>query len=386
MTTKKPMLSYVDLLNGIKKQEVASEPFKACTIGEVIDVLEKQKFEAFKTSEPDPTSDDDDSHIESCPVDNCKGLMEKYYNEFHLVCGKCGYAKQIGNIGEHNISAGESHNISSNAYMYFKATGSKNRIYSNAMVKYTSEHGVHRENDIRQRFKEVNYRNGNPIPPNVIGEAADLFIVLKSKDYVRRGCNLKGVEGACVYVKCQEAGITKSKAEIAGYYRIEESLISFGCAELKTFESRGFIELPQNKDPTTDYVNAVFEIFNIPERYHQFVVDVLERIESKRIIEISSCFTMTKVIGVVYLLSILEGLNIDHDCIASKYNKNISQSTYKNVYKTILKNATKLIKPFTKHNIKLPYEWRDIKIKTSKPKTKKKAESKHDDLSAVDSS
>lgn len=359
--TKQPQqLSYDDLIRGLEKEDQGSpQPFRVSPIGEVVDQFERLQLADVELETGG--DGDEDSHVEACDVEGCTGIMEKYTSEFSLECGTCGRSKAVGNIGEHNISTGDDHNISSNAYMYFRATGG-NRIYSNAMVKYTSEHTVHRENDIRQRFREMNYRNHNPIPQNVINEAADMFITLKSEDYVRRGRNLKGVEGACVYMKCREFGITKSKAEIAGYYRIDESLISFGCSELKTFESRGIIELPQNKDPTIDYVNAIFEIFDIPDRYHKFVTSVLERIESKGIIKIKNCFTTTKVVGVVYLLSQLEGLGIDHSSIEAKY-RHIGHTTYNNVVKAIIANPTKMIKPFEQYGITRPSEWRDIIIK-----------------------
>lgn len=304
-------------------------------------------------------TEDDDTHTETCSVPDCNGHMEKYYSEFSLVCGKCGYSKIVGNVGEHTISAGDCHNISSNAYMYFRATGSKTRAYSNAIVKYTSEHNVHRENDIYKRFTGVNWRNNNPLPHNVIIEAANMFISMKKHEYVRRGRNLKGVEGACVFMKCQDAGITKTKAEIALYYEIEEALISFGCSELKKFESCGIIDLVQNKNPTEAYVNAIFETFDIDDRYHAFVMDVLDRIETKRILDINSN-AITRVVGMIYTLSQIENLNITHDDIAKNYT--ISRSTYINVHKIILENATKLIKSWIKYNITLPAAWKSFVV------------------------
>lgn len=291
-----------------------------------------------------------------CP--DCHVEMTKSWNEHNLVCSRCSRVFPIGNTGEHTIGAGENHNTSSNAYMCFKPVGTNNKLYHNTMIKYTSEYEPYRDAKILDLLKQYNYIHKDfTISQDVIKAACEMFIRLKEHDYVRRGRTRRGVLGACILVECQKHGVTKTKTQIAEMMQVEEAKITFGLEELQQYANLGVIEMPENVDPTADYISAYFEIFDIDQKYKTFVLDLLERMTKKRVDEVSQCFNTTKCIGVVYFLGKLVRLNITHEMIAANCN-NISRNTYLAVANAVVKNEEKLRKVFIRHDMPLPPGWK----------------------------
>lgn len=349
-------LSYKDLLNDLPSIKESLQPdgkgYTLTDLAAATDPLKSKREDLLGKSGSD-----------QCPT--CAILMEKFLNEYYLVCSKCGYEILIGNSGEYTLGASDNHNTSDNAYMYFKPVGAKHRLYQNTMIKCTSEYEPYRDNKIKTKFIQKNFVNEDfQLPLDVIRESAELFIVLKNNDYVRRGKNLRGVEAACVYEKCQEFNITKTKAQVAKMYNIDESKVSFGLDELYKYKSKGIITMQHNKDPTSDYVDALFEIFNIEYRYKKFIVDLSTRIDEKKVLIMENCFNKTKVVALIYLLGKCLKLDLEHAKIAPKCD-NISRGTYVNIYKSILKYPAELLKVFIKHQVPVPEEWSHIQINTA---------------------
>lgn len=300
----------------------------------------------------------------SCP--RCNVEMTKSWNEHTLVCPKCQATVAVG-VGEaHTIGASENHNTSSNAYMCFKPVGTKNRLYQNTMIKYTSEATPYRDQKILSNIKQFNFINENfKVPDTVIHAARELFIQLSEHDYVRRGGLRRGVIGACIYVSCRKMGVTKTKAQVAELMKVNEAKITFGLEELNDYAKLGVIEISQNVDPTRDYVDSLFEIFDFDQEYKQFVVDLLDRMERKKIEKVVSCFNTTRVVGAVHFLSKHMGWGLTHEKIAASC-ENISRGTYLAVTNAIIQNETKLRKVFVRHNIPFPAGWEPKKKKDEK--------------------
>lgn len=292
---------------------------------------------------------------ENCP--KCFIEMTKSWNEFNLVCPKCHATVSVG-VGEsHTIGAGENHNTSNNAYMAFKPVGTKNRLYHNTMIKYTSESEPYRDQQILAILKQYNFINADfKVPQDVIRASVEMFIQLRSHDYIRRGGTRRGVLGACIYEQSRKHNITKTKSQIAKMMQVNEAKITFGLEELQTYHKLGVIEVSQNVDPTSDYVDSMFEIFDFDVEYKPFVNALLARMADKKIEEVSTCFTTTKVVGAVYFLSKLMGWGLTHDKIAASQD-GISRGTYLNVSNAIGKNEEKLRKVFVRHNIPFPATW-----------------------------
>lgn len=295
---------------------------------------------------------------------DCHVEMVKSWNDYSLVCPECQVVVPTGQTGEHHtIGAGENHNTSNNAYMCFKPVGTKNRLYYNTMIKYTSEYEPYRDAQIMALLKQYNFINQDfKIPQDVLKNACEMFIVLKEYNYVRRGKSRRGVLGACIYVQCQIANITKTKSQISKLMQVEESKITFGLEELQQYAKLGVIEIPQNVDPTKDYINIYFEIFELPEEWKDFVIELIERMSIKKIEEVEKCYNTTKCIGTVYFLSKALKRPLTHEQIALNCD-NISRGTYLNVSQAIIRNPDKLKKVFKKHKFPMPVEWNDEKKK-----------------------
>lgn len=296
-----------------------------------------------------------------CP--RCHIEMTKSWNEFNLVCPKCHASAPVGTGESHTINSGENHNTSSNAYMCFKPVGTKNRLYHNTMIKYTSDSEPYRDQQILTLLKQYNFINQDfKIPQDVIRTACELFIQLRSHEYVRRGGTRRGVLGACIYEQCRKYKITKTKAQIAKLMQVSEAKITFGIDELNNYAKLGVVEVSQNVDPTADYVDSLFEVFDLDQDRKAFVVALLDRMMAKKIEEVANCFNTTRVVGAVYFLSKLMGWGLTHEKIAANAD-NISRGTYLNVANAITKNEEKLRKVFVRHAVPFPATWKPLEKK-----------------------
>lgn len=293
----------------------------------------------------------------NCPV--CHITLSKLHSEYSLDCKTCGYMEVVSKSETLGMQSGDNHNVSSNSYMSFKPVGGgKNHLYTNTMIKYTSEAAVYKDNQVLDKIVRYNFINNElNLPQSILDSACELFITIKNSvvegNYVRRGKSLRGVLGAGVYVECQRAGITKTKAQIAKMMQVDESHITNGYDELVYFDSKGVILLPKNKDPSEDFFNELFEIFEIPIRYKQFALDLLERMIVKNIKEVQNCQNFSKCIGIVYFMGLhFKFKNITHENISINYNK-IARSTYLNITKAVQSNFGILEKTFKKHNLSI---------------------------------
>ncbi len=314
--------------------------------------------EAVRITQPikpiNNTGDNEELMCSTCHIE-----MVKSWNEYNSICPKCDVMITVGVTGDHHtMSASENHNTSSNSYMLFKPVGAQNKLYHRTLLKCTSEYERYRDTQILQLLKQYNYINSDlTVPQNVLRAACEMFICLKGHDYVRRGKTRRGVLGACIYVQCQIHHVTKTKFQIAKLMQVEEAKITFGLEELQQYATLGVIEIPENVDPTADYIDTYFEIFDIPTIYKQFAIDLLDRMTKKKIDEVMQCFNTTKCIGVIFFLGrLLHMSGINHEQIAQNC-ENISRGTYLNVSNAITNNKAKLRKVFVRHNMPMPSSW-----------------------------
>lgn len=302
----------------------------------------------------------------------CNGKMQRL-KEHSIVCVDCGSSLLI-NVGDSStMSTEDAYNVSSNAPTRYKITGTCNRMYQNALLRYTGEGTTYRNTKVLMSLVKLNYDNADfKIPHNVLKASCDMFTTLREHDYIRRGKTRRGVLGACIYIECQKARITKTKTQIAKMMGVEENKITYGLDELKYYSNLGIIEIITNHDPIPDFIESYFEILGIDIKWKQFAVDLINRFEKKRLFDISNRFNTTKCIGVCYLLTKCLGIPISKTVISEKCD-NISRNTYLSVSNKIEKNEKALRKPFIRHGMPLPPSW--IKAKTAKkskkaPKTK----------------
>jgi len=296
---------------------------------------------------------------------DCDIKLGYYLNEFTLSCPSCKKTICITSNGESNITKYELSNISSTGSVAFRPQigGSFKNSYRSSIYTETAEYKRVRDSTILAKLVKANYINSQfKIPYVAIKSAANMYITIKdtislrNETYTRRGMNLNGVLGACLKVQCTEHKCSKTKSQIAIMMCVDESKISFGLLELKRLKKMGVIDVKFNADPTPDYIDAYFEDFEIDDKYKPFILELVARINSKKIKSVASKLTTTICIGCIYLLSMLVNDPISHADIR-KYCESITKTTYMCVVNAIIANKKALRKPFVRNNIPVPLEW-----------------------------
>jgi len=278
----------------------------------------------------------------------CKIKMTLLANANSLVCSKCsviGKDVSIGN-GCNDISYNTKQTIG----------GASGRLYKNTLHQHTNDSKITRDHKILTSLINKNYDSKDfKLPKNVLDATAEVFILIKDQcpSFQNRGLRLLGIYGELLIQQCAIHGCNKDKTEIAKFLGIDESHISAGKLELQEKEEQGIIKMRSNVDPTPNMINIYMTDFEMDDKYKPFIFDLINRIEKKRIREITSCEYKTKCVGVLYTLSMCLKTPLDHKLICKSANR-ITQATYKNVYNHIKKNKALLRKPFYRHGIPFP--------------------------------
>jgi transcription initiation factor TFIIIB Brf1 subunit/transcription initiation factor TFIIB len=285
-----------------------------------------------------------------------------------IQCLKCGLESEIiDDTNKFSFSIENDHNISSNSFMSFNIIGKNSYCYQRSFLKSCANYASFRKNNNRKDMYDYNYQHdGKKIPKNAIKLAIELFSKIKEKNYVYRGNGKKGVLGACLFYACVIHNITKTPREIASVMEIEERFLSHGDRIVQELNEAGVISIPTILRPLRDYIDQYFPALKIPNKYKQFVIDLIERAERKNIHIKNDSRTTTKCIGAIFLLinRIKSLKHITKDIIVKECS--ISKSTFVRYYNLLLINFTILKPVFKKHRIPQPNSWR------SKKPTKKK--------------
>ena len=243
--------------------------------------------------------------------------------------------------------------------MSFNFIGKNSYCYQRSFLKTCANYSSFRRNNNRKDLYNYNYQyEGKKIPKNAIKLAIELFSKIKENNYVFRGNGKKGVLGACLFYSCVMNHITKTPREIASVMEIEERFLSQGDRIVQELNEKGVISIPTILRPLNDYLDQFFPALNIPDKYKQFVTDIIKMAEKKDVHIMNDSRTTTKCIGAIFLLinRIKELKHITKDHIVKECN--ISKSTFIRYYNLLLTNY-KMLKPvFKKHRITMPVEWR----------------------------
>ena len=259
-----------------------------------------------------------------------------------------------------NFSTEKNHNVSSNSFMSFNVVGPNSYRYQKSLLKTCAKYSSYRAHTTRKDLDNCNYNyKGKKIPKNIIKMAIELFSKIKEHNFVFRGNGKKGVLGACLFYACVSNNITKTPREIANIMNIEERFLSHGDRILQEMNENKIISIPTILRPLTDYLSQYFPILNIPDKYKQFIIDIVDKSEKKNIHILNDSRTTTKCIGAIFLLvsRVKELKHISQHMIIKECN--ISKSTFIRYYNLLIINY-KYIKPvFKKHRIPMPTSWRE---------------------------
>jgi len=342
----------------------------------------------FKTEECKPINLDVDMDVimrETKSYNLCpKCNINTQVSEGVICCSKCGYTKIVMNhISTHySASLDKDHNTAKNSFMSFKVVGKNCYGYQRSLLKTCSNYKAFSKNTNKKDLHNFVFQyEGKKIPKNVIDLAIELFSKIKDAGYVFRGNGKRGVMGACLFYACVMKGITKTPREIAAIMKIEERFLSSGDRVLQELNELKVIEIPTNFDPLLHYIHQYFPALNIPDKYEQFIMDIIQRAERKNIHIRNDSRMTTKCVGAIYLLTtrVKELNHITKEDIVRECSK-ISKSTFLRYFNLLNTNQKKIRHVFKRHGLKMPLEWKEgyepkktVKVKPRKPKKRLKS-------------
>jgi len=299
-----------------------------------------------------------------CP--NCK--TECQSNEGTIHCPGCGHRRELMRETSHyNPSVNQTHNTADNAFMSFKMVGKNSYSKQRNLMKTCSNSAAYTKMSNKKEIHNYNYQfDGNKFPKDALEKAHEIICQIRQAGYVYRGKGRKGMWGACISVSCQDNRTTKARKTICALLKIEERFLSQGDRKLAQLEEDGVITLPRPVDSASgtkysleDYIIQYFSALGIPIKYKQFIIDIIERAEKKRLHMKNDSRLTTKCVGAIYMLTTrVRSLNkITKDIIWKE--SNISKSTFTRYYRLLFDNHKKIKKVFKKHRIPMDVSWRE---------------------------
>lgn len=263
---------------------------------------------------------------------------------------------------QYNYSNEKNHNTNDNSFMQFNIVGKQSYCLQRSFMKTCANYSSYGKNNSRKEINNYIYQyEGKKIPNNAIKLALELFNKIKEHGNVYRGSGKKGVIGSCIFYACVMVNMSKTPKEIAIMINIEDRFISEGDRKLQKLNEKGVITIPTILRPILDYIDQYFPALEIPYKYKEFIIDIIERAEKKDIHIKNDGKPTTFCSGAIYLL-VTQVASLKH-ITKVNINKECSPkpSTFIKYYNLLLANG-KILRPvFKKHKISMPLAWKNIK-------------------------
>lgn len=308
--------------------------------------------------------------------DMCCG-QKMINNETSLCCKKCGLTKKRLNNTISFVSVTSDHSTMSNAAMSFKIVGKNSYKNSRNYMKTCVDYKQHRKNTNIRKLMNLNFQHeGKQLPKDVINRGSEIFNKIKMAGIVYRGQSRLGVLGACLYYACIEKGITKTPKEIASIMNISEKYLSAGDRNLQALNESDIINIPTMVRRSEDYIDQYLRCLGISLKFKQFCFDLINQAEKSNIHIQYDFRNTTKSVGVIFML--IQRIpklkaRISKEDVHKKCGPSIS--TFRDYYRVLMNNKTKLKNVFKRHHIPMPFIWKNIeknKVNTKKDKPSKK--------------
>lgn len=322
------------------------------------------------------------SVTEEIPADQCAEChLPLKILEDVMICSNCGIEVDLNaeyNPEVYNSTIDGNYNSSTTASTSFTFSGKKSYGYQKAILKSCSDYSTTSYQTIKKEIlNRINMYDGNKPPMNVQLNCIELYYSIKenNKSYLNiinqgateqtekkrlvfRSNGKWGIIAACLYYACIEEGIARTPREISDIIGIDEKYQSAGDKRLQEFYELGIINIPIHGKLLDDYIGRYFPLLGIPDKYRQFVIDLIARAEQKCLHICNENKTSTKCVGIIYILClrIPELRHITRDVIARECK--ISKTTFIRYSATLLNNWPLLKKIFKCHRVPMPIEWR----------------------------
>lgn len=310
----------------------------------------------YKTDEEDE-EDVEPPDLSVCP--NCR--VPGQIQDTRVFCTQCGLEREWEDFNEdlYDRSIEQNHNTSSNSFVAFNVVGKNcsdiRRSYMNTCANYPSHR---RYNSRRETETRIYQFDGRAVPQTVIDMTLELYEKIKDSGQVFRGNGKWGIIAACLYYAFVKEGLTRTPKEVAGILDTEEKFLSQGDRKLLKFNDMGIIQIPTTIHPMSDYLHYYLSALDIDLQYKTFVIDLVDRAQSKYLHIKNDCRTTTKCVGAIYMLCtrVPALRHNDKQTIANACS--ISKSTFIRYYNMLNENHVLLEKSFRRNRIPMPTSWR----------------------------
>jgi hypothetical protein len=317
------------------------------------------------------------------PFDNCiECKIPLKILEDVMVCGNCGLEKDFAseyNPETYSVAIDGNYNSSTTSCTSFTFSGKKSYGYQKAILKSCSDYSTTSLHTIRKEIlHRINLYNGNKPPMDVQLRCIEIYYSIKENDklylnivnqgvaehnekkrLVFRSNGKWGLIAACLGCAFNEAGLTRTPREICEILCIEDKYLSAGEKKLHEFIEYGIIDISTNNtNILDDFINRYFPLLNIPDKYKQFITDIISQAERKGLHICNTNRTSTKCIGAIFLLCTrIPELNyVTREYLARECK--LSKPAFVRYYTVLLYNWPLLKNVFKKHQIPMPKEWR----------------------------
>jgi hypothetical protein len=309
----------------------------------------------------------------------CKCGEEMFPKNGVYTCDACGYIDPnltIDLTEEQQKAVTSSYNFSTNGRS-LRAKGSKrlNRAFAQDQT-YTN---IQEENFVKRMLNKKFGHGRKSLPMYTIVEACKIYCnVIRPKiDEIFRSRSLTSILAKLAQIKSIDTDIGFiSDKDIADMFSIKQHDLNIAEKKLIKWYNLQIIDVKVtlDSDKLKDiYVNQCFKHLKIPEKFKEFVFDIIDNIDRARLSACFNSFIQTKCAAIIYLLTRVDEEiheNIKPSMIEEEMS--VSTATMKKYYDSVIVPHKWLLwYPFQKHRIPMPYEWK-YKEKTTKRGRSKK--------------
>jgi transcription initiation factor TFIIIB Brf1 subunit/transcription initiation factor TFIIB len=294
---------------------------------------------------------------------NCNIQIYNNINNLYT-CKNCGFIKHITTDNNEYEASSENYNTNNNYNIPIKCVGPNSYNYQKCLRNNTTEYNTVQSLHIKNKLFKLNYNTKKlSISKNIIINVIEKYKQIRTNCKVYRGDILKGILGSLIYYECIKEKIIRKPREIALWCGISESNLSKGDKILKELNEYNVIDIYkgiQKNNLEKDYIISYLKRLKLNEDYLDFIYELLIHINTNKIGNLNSRIS-TKVSSLIYLLILIEKLNITIENISDEFD--ISISTVKIYYNTLHKNKNKFLEIFNKYNKEFPDKLRKHKKK-----------------------
>jgi transcription initiation factor TFIIIB Brf1 subunit/transcription initiation factor TFIIB len=151
------------------------------------------------------------------------------------------------------------------------------------------------------------------------------------KNIIIRGVNRRSLIAACVLFACKRKGKSRSPKEIAKIFNLKNTEITKGCKMFQKMAKLTKIDLHTSNNNPEQFIMRFCDELKIKNEYAEQAIQISKNVEKLCIASVHTPLSLAT--GSIYLMIVINGLDIHKKVIASKFN--VSQVTIAKAYKKL---------------------------------------------------